>query len=142
DGGVSYLDHLRAGRGTYKVLRDSTKPATAVTVATGVYSALISPDLRFSLLETMVDPRNGTTDAIIIKNDGTGRCALQAGTTTDLYGGAFLAHSGLAFWADHINPATGIGEGWLANPDGCAGPRKFADAIDFWFPVGDDGLVS
>ncbi|HXI55291.1 MAG TPA: hypothetical protein VNO55_04500, partial [Polyangia bacterium] len=33
------------------------------------------------------------------------------------------------------------GQGWRANPDGCTDKQKFADNVDFWFPVGDRGLI-
>jgi hypothetical protein len=141
DHGVALLDHLAGGKGTYKLIGDLAKPTTVVTLATDVSSALVSPDLRFSLLTTQYDAANGTTDAVIIKNDGTGRCALASGPTTDLFGGAFLAHGGRVFWADHLDPKTGAAEGWLANPDGCADKQKFGEEVDFWFLAGDDGLV-
>jgi hypothetical protein len=139
--GVAYLDHLTAGKGTYKLLADPTKPATAVTVATSVLSALVSPDLRYSLLQTQTSNSPDVGDAIVIKNDGTGRCALASGVTAAQFGGAFLPHSGRVVWADHVNPMTFEGEGWIGNPDGCGEKQKFGDLVDFWFLAGDSGLV-
>jgi hypothetical protein len=142
DRGVAYLDQLAMGRGNYKILRDLTSPATATTVATSVLSASISPDLRFSILETQYDPMNGTVDAVVIKNDGTGRCTLVATPTTDVFGADFLPGAGRVFWADNIdNNRTGAGEGWMANPDGCGEKQKFGDLVDLWFVSGDRGLL-
>jgi hypothetical protein len=140
--GVAYLDHLTAGKGTYKMLSDPTKPAGAVTVATNVLSALVSPDLRYSLLQTQTGATSADVgDAVIIKNDGTGRCALAAGATAAQFGAAFLPHSDRVFWADNVNPMTLEGEGWIGNPDGCGDKQKFGSLVDFWFLAGDAGLV-
>jgi hypothetical protein len=45
------------------------------------------------------------------------------------------------FWVDKIDLIDGVGEAWVANPEGCTGKRKWADAMDFWFPVRDQGLL-
>jgi hypothetical protein len=45
------------------------------------------------------------------------------------------------FWADNIDQIDGVGEGWVANPDGCTGRKKFSDKIDFWFFRNNDGMV-
>jgi hypothetical protein len=141
DRGVALLDGASAAGATYKMVRDPLKPAEVTTISAGVGGLVISPDLRYSILQTRFNSALLTSDAQVIKNDGTGRCALAAmPTADDLLVTPFLPHSGLVVWADNIN-ATGFGEGWLANPDGCTGKQKFADAVDFWFPAGDSGLV-
>jgi hypothetical protein len=139
DRGVAILDHLTAGKGTYKIIGDATKPAGVVTIASGVLSAVPSDDGRFSFLQTDTDDVSGLFNAIVAKNDGSGMCTLAAGKTADSYGAPFLAKAGLVFWTDNIT-ATG-GQGWRANPDGCTDKQKFADNVDFWFPVGDRGLI-
>jgi hypothetical protein len=45
------------------------------------------------------------------------------------------------FWMDNFDAATDSGEGWVANPDGCASRRKFSNAIDFWFVDGAKALL-
>jgi hypothetical protein len=71
----------------------------------------------------------------------TSRWTLAASPTTAFYGSAFLPHAGLVMWIDKIDYGTDTGEGWLANPDGCTGKRKFAEGVDYWFPVRDDALI-
>jgi hypothetical protein len=141
DRGVSFLDQITAGRGNYKIIPDLTKPTIVNTVTTGLLSAIASPDARFSYLQTSYDDVNQVGNALVIKNDGTGMCVLAAGNTSDLYGSPFLASAGQIFWADNIDPVTASAQGWRANPAGCAGKQKFADDLDFWFPVGDRGLI-
>lgn len=140
DRGVAFLDTLNAGSGAFKILRDPSNPAGAVTVATGVSEVQVSPDLRYSIISTLVSP-DGTRDAHVIKNDGTGRCTLAGLATADFFGPAFLPGAGMVFWSDNIDLVTGAAEGWRANPDGCRDRNKFADSVDFWFSAGDLGLV-
>ena len=62
-------------------------------------------------------------------------------TVDDLLLTPFSPRAGLVFWIDNVNAMTGLGEGWLANPDGCTGKHKFADAVDIWFPMGESGMI-
>jgi hypothetical protein len=143
DRGVAVLDGATpAGLATYKLVRDVARPEVVTTVSPGVGGFALSPDLRFSVLQTVFNSQRRTSDVQVIKNDGSGRCALaSAATADDSLQTPFLPHAGLVFWVDNVNPTSGVGEAWLANPDGCAGKRKFADALDFWFTVRDDGLI-
>jgi hypothetical protein len=141
DRGIGIYDTVTLGVGTFRILRDAGNPGTAVTIASKVASAVLSPDLRFTYFSTVFDDSTGHGDAWIARTDGTGRCALTTSPTTDSYGSPFLAHSGLVFWADRVDPDTGVGEGWRANPDGCTDKQKFADRVDFWFPARDSGLL-
>ncbi|MEA2698058.1 MAG: hypothetical protein QOI66_2329, partial [Myxococcales bacterium] len=141
DRGVAFLDNVIAGRGTYKIISNPSQSTTPVTVAAGVLGVLGSPDGKFSFVQTQFDDATLRGDARVVKNDGTGNCALATGTTADVYGEPFLPAGGLVFWADNINPNTGAAEGWLARPDGCTAKQKFADKIDLWFTVGDAGLI-
>jgi hypothetical protein len=143
DRGAAILDGATAGGvATYKLIRDVAKPEAVTTVSAGVGGFAVSPDLRFSVLQTVFNSAKQTSDVQIIKNDGSGRCTLAAmPTADDLLQTPFLPHAGLVFWVDNVNATTGLGEGWLAKPDGCAGKLKFADALDFWFTVRDDGLI-
>jgi hypothetical protein len=141
DRGVAFLSNLVGGRGTYKIIGNPAQSATAVTVASGVYTAVSSPDGRFSFLQTQFNNTTLLSDARVVRNDGTGNCALAPAATSDVYGDQFLPGGGLVFWADNVDPNTGAAEGWLANPDGCNAKQKFATDVDFWFAAGDAGLI-
>jgi hypothetical protein len=142
DRGVAFLDGAMSGLANYKMVSDPGKPAAITMISGGVGGFVLSPDLRYSVLQTQFNTQKSTSDVVVIKNDGGGRCALAPmATADDLLLSPFLPHSGLVFWTDNINATTGLGEGWVARPDGCADRRKFADAIDFWFAAGDDGLI-
>jgi hypothetical protein len=139
--GVAFLDHLTGGKGTYKMVRDLGRPMDITMVATDVLSAVVSPDQRFSLLQTRAGAAAELSDAVIIKNDGSGRCQLSEGTAAGQFGAAFLPHSSRVLWADHVNPDTLEGQGWLGNPDGCGDKQKFGELVDFWFIAGDGGFI-
>jgi hypothetical protein len=141
DRGLVYIDAVTGGRGDYKILRDPAKPAGAATLATGVFDAEVSPDLRYSLIRTQANATTRITDAQIIKNDGTGRCTLSTEMDDTARGVSFLAHSGLVLWPEKRNPTTLAAEGWLANPDGCKDKVKYGDAVDFWFTAADRAIL-
>jgi hypothetical protein len=142
DRGVAFLDGAMSGLANYKMVSDPSKPTASTMISAGVGGFVLSPDLRYSVLQTQFNTQKSTSDVVVIKNDGAGRCALAPmATADDLLLSPFLPHAGLVFWTDNINATTGLGEGWVARPDGCTDRRKFADAIDFWFPAGDDGLI-
>jgi len=68
-------------------------------------------------------------------------CVLQLKETTDLYGEPFLEKSGLVFWVDDVDPNLLVGRAMVANPADCSNKRVFAKNLDFWFVVGDRGIV-
>jgi hypothetical protein len=142
DRGVGYFDNVAVGMGTFKIMRDVAKPDDVTTVIKNVSGALVSPDLRFVYFSQEFDQDTGTSDAFIIKTDGTGKCTLQSSPTTDIFGAPFTSNSSMVFWVENIDPLDGVGEGWMANPDGCTGKKKWApDGIDFWFISRSDGMV-
>jgi hypothetical protein len=68
-------------------------------------------------------------------------CTLTSTLESDQFGSPFTRNGQQVFWADNIDQIDGVGEGWMANPEGCAGRRKWADKIDFWFLRNNDGMV-
>jgi hypothetical protein len=139
-GGVAFLDQLTNGKGTYKIVRDLGKPTDVVTISQNIMAAEVSPDGRFSMLHTQF-ATSEIADAIIVKNDGTGRCALAMGPTAAQLGTWFLPHSARVFWADNVDKNTLVGSGWMANPDGCTDKQQFSTGAELWFFAGDKGLL-
>jgi hypothetical protein len=137
---VGIYQNVAALKGTFKLMRDVTRPQELVTLGTDFTSVEFSPDLRFVAFATTVNNQTGNSDNLVVKTDGTGRCTLNAAIDNQFFGRAFVGDANLILWAQAIG-ADFTGEGWLANPDGCADKRKFADKIDFWFNVRKDGLI-
>jgi hypothetical protein len=142
--GVGWFDGVTAGHGTFKILKDPSNPASAVVISAGASGANVSPDLRYTLIETASakagsEPLN---DAIIVNNATMARCTLvMAPTISTSFGPTFLPGGSQLFWADAVDPTTLSAQGWMANPDGCTGKTKFSDKVDFWLVAGNQGLL-
>ncbi len=142
DRGIGLFVNVAVGKGALKLLKDTNKKDELITVASNIASASMSRDLRYTMFAKEFDSVDDTSDAYIAKNDGSGSCTLTSALTTDSsFGATFNTSAGLTFWADKVDVSLGLGEGWLANPDGCSGKKKFATNVDFWFAVGDQGLI-
>ena len=146
DAGLGLLVNVVGGRGNYRVMKNPAgspdDPANVVSVVNDVATLpTYSPDLRFYYFAKAVDEMVGTTDTWVVKSDGTGSCALTQSLSSSIFGFPFTADSSLMFWMDNFDAATDSGEGWVANPDGCANKRRFASSIDFWFVDGAKALL-
>jgi hypothetical protein len=149
DKGIAFLNQVKAGLGTFKILLDPKAsledPKNVLQVSTGVGSVpVMSADLRFSYFAKNFDDTVGTSDSWVARHDipaGPTTCALTSGTESALFGTPFLRSGGLAFWADHYAEATDSAEGWLADPDGCKNKKRFGLDVDFWFVLRDEGMV-
>jgi hypothetical protein len=151
DRGVAFFDTVLAGKGSFKYLKDRTKttPADVITVAAGIGGTLgISRDLRYLYYYKDADQDFGWTDGYVahmdgsdMKNGKTGGCVLTDQLNSDQYGTSFLPSGGLIFWVDNIDKVDGVGQGWVANPEGCTGKQQFSDKIDFWFLHESDAIL-
>jgi hypothetical protein len=144
DKGIGFFDSVIAGKATYKIMKDRNVPTTTTTVITNIAGVLaLTRDLKYLYFYKEFDMDNGsTTDGYIVKTDGlTPPCTLTSTLESDQFGAPFTRNGNLVFWADNIDQIDGVGEGWVATPEGCAGRKKFSDKMDFWFLHGDDGMV-
>jgi hypothetical protein len=142
--GVGWFDNVTAGGGTFKILRDPANPAGAQTVSAGVQGFIVSPDLRYTLLETASASIGSQSvhDGIVVNNATMARCTLAMMPTISTgFGPTFLPTGGLVFWGENINAQTLSAEGWMANPEGCTGRTKFSDKADFWLLAREQGLL-
>lgn len=143
DQGITFFDNIKTGTADYKYMRDPAKPTEVITVATGIAGTIsLSRDLRYVMFFRTSDEMTGLTDVWIAKMDASKpACALTGDPGASVYGPAFTPNGSLVMWVDNIDVAQGLGEGWVATPEGCAAKRKFADLIDYWFLHGNDGMV-
>lgn len=147
DMGLGMFADVTQNKGALRFIRDRNAPANFVTIATGIASASVSPDLRYTYFSQNINEQTGLADAYVATNAGATketsapRCTLQAGTSTDLYGSPFLDKSGLVFWVDDVDPNVLVGKGMVANPADCSNKTQYAKDIDFWFTVNDEGVI-
>jgi hypothetical protein len=150
-GFMAIVQNYVGGAGEYLLLKDPTAAAAGMTAAPNVVSLrpdipnfpVNSVDLRYGWYFQMQSMTlQGITDSRILKNDGTGGCALTTATTASVFGSPFLENAALAFWIENYNADTDTGDGWLASPADCTTKkRKFGSGVDFWFIKGDEQMV-
>ena len=144
DKGIAFFDAVIAGKANYKIMKDPTMPTQVTTVITNIGGVVaLSRDLRFLVYYRDFNMDNGsTTDSYVVKTDGSmTTCTLTTTLDADQFGAPFTPNGSMVFWVDNVDQIDGVGEAWVANPDGCTGRRKYADRMDFWFLRGNDGMV-
>ncbi len=147
DKGVGMFFNVAVSKGTLRLLPNPAAPTEFTTVATGIASALLSSDGKYTLFSREFDMTTGSADlyvadnATATKDTNAKSCTLQPGLKTDLYGSPFLDSSGLVFYTDEVDSQLFVGKGMLAKPGDCSGKFQFAKDVDFWFPVGDRGMI-
>jgi hypothetical protein len=135
DRGLGFLQDVSKGNGTFRLLRDRTQPAGAVTVESGVNEFMVSPDLRYTFVA-----KPGVTSgpvSLVVSNEGKGSCVLQDGRA--VYSQAFAPDGAVIYWAQDADNGFDI-EGWYAPSDRCDERRRFSANLAYLAPV-PGGLV-
>jgi hypothetical protein len=144
DKGIGFFDNVVAGKADYKIMKDRNVPSGVVTVVTNIGGVLaLTRDMQYLYFYKDFDQDNQTTtDGYIVTTAGGGTpCTLTSTLESDQYGAPFTRNGQMVMWVDNVDQIDGVGEGWVANPAGCTGRKKFSDKMDFWFMHGDDGMV-
>ena len=142
---VAIIQKFVAQTGEYRILKE---PAGNLEDPNNVRKVLDnlpafpvnSPDLRYGwYFETRSQNYSGITDSWLLRNDGTGSCALSMNpTSAGGWGPLFAPDSSLVLWVDNYDRDTDSADGMLASPGDCTtGKRKFASRIDWWVMAGD-----
>jgi len=146
DSGVGLFYDVAVGKGTLRLLANPAVPGDYKTVASNIGQAIVTTDQKYTAFSRGIDPMTGLGDLSIADNtkatkDGAApACVLQARLRTDFYGSPFLESNGLVFWVDDVDPQLSSGKGMVAKPD-CTGKQPFSSDLDFWFTVGDRGII-
>jgi len=150
DEGIGYFRDVATGRGTLNLIPDVANPQLRKVIQRNIASALFSPDGRYLFFSRAIDDNGGVSDALIANIEtaelGTNptiapSCVLQSALRTDIYGQPFLESGGMVFFADSVDTELLVGMGTSADPATCQSQNPFAPRMDYWFPVGDEGLV-
>jgi hypothetical protein len=135
DRGLGFLADVTKGNGTFRILRDRTQPAGAVTIESGVNEFLVSPDLRYTFV-AKPNADSGPT-SLVVSNDGRGSCVVQDGRS--VYSQAFAPDGSALYWAQDADNGFDI-EGWYAPSDRCDDRRRFSANLAYLAAV-NGGLV-
>jgi hypothetical protein len=133
--GLAFLQDVNKGNGTFRILRDRSQPAAAITVENGVNEFLVSPDFRFTFL-AKPNAATGPT-SLVVSNEGRGSCVVQDGRV--VYSQAFAPDGSALYWAQDAENGFDI-EGWAAPSDRCDERRRFSANLAFLSAV-RGGLV-
>jgi hypothetical protein len=139
DQGVGFITRLDSGMRAFRLLRDTTLPASARTVFTfedTIEDAQISPDGRYTAW------RDTNLVARIVHNDDLASCVLNSSEQVDATYPVFLAGSGLVFWSENAADDPNRQDGFWGSPDGCKERKPFARGLYIVEePVGDRGFI-
>jgi hypothetical protein len=135
-GFTSNLSQPGQSRGAFRLLREPGAGVITVFAFEGVLESVrVSRDLRFTAWA------DEDFHARVVRNADLASCELNADRSRPAYGPTFLAGGGLVFWAEDAGGDREHRDGYLADPDGCRGKRRFAQSLQFVAPVGDRGVV-
>jgi hypothetical protein len=119
--------------GRYSVLADLARPTLLAAIGSGVEDALVSPDLRYSLLWAGDD--NGDLVTFVARNDGSGRCQVAAHPGRGVYAPTFLSSPPVLIWAEDAADNPLLTEGWLGDPQSCEPRQQFSSRLALYEPM-------
>jgi hypothetical protein len=126
---VSLLQEVSQDGGTFRMIPDIGRPQEVVTIAQGISEPRVSPDLRYTVYESVQD---GVT--YLAHNGGAGQCALTE-PGSNAFGVVFGGATRQVFWMQTAAGPDAKIEGWTADPEGCGGRRTFAEKMAFMRPT-------
>jgi hypothetical protein len=138
DDSIIYVTESDPDHGALRLLRDPGNPASATTVFTYTdqfEDVRVSDDLRFTAWE------DAHFQIRVVDHGKLGSCELNSVPGRAGFVPLFLASAGLVFWIEESAADIDRRDGWLAEPTGCAGKRRFGQDVELILPVGDRGVV-
>lgn len=131
--GIGLFQTVGEDQSSFRIMRDLAHPENLVTIAPHVEDAQVSPDLRYTFFQDANE--KGESVSLIARNDGTGNCLLNQNAGQGAYSVRFLPDLNRVIWAEDATGAAASGssiEGWLGNPDGCAGAQRFSTRLGYF----------
>jgi hypothetical protein len=138
DAGIAFITSMGPTRGAFHLLRDPTRPESAVTLFTytnEIENLQFSSDLRFT---AWVD---SSFTARIVRNSDYRSCDLNAQPGQEAIDPWFLEGAGLVFWSEASLDDANRHDGYLADPQDCKNKHRYGWGVEFGIPVGDRAVV-
>jgi hypothetical protein len=133
-----YVTESDPDHGAFNLLRDLRLPGAAQTVFTyndPIEDVRLSPDLRYT---AWVDAH---FQVRVVSHADLRSCDLNAQPRRAGFAPAFLDSAGLVLWSEEATDDVDRRDGYLADPAGCQGKRRFGQGVELILPVGDRGVV-
>jgi hypothetical protein len=138
DVGVAYLLGVGGFRSALRLLTDLGNPASAVTIFE--YEGELE-GIALSLDDRFTAWSDSRFNLRVVRHGDQVSCDLNTTARKDAFAPTFLKSAGLVFWKEDSDEGPDRLDGYLANPDGCTGKRRFGLAVDFTIPIGDRAVV-
>jgi hypothetical protein len=121
---------LRGFAGKFGLLADPNQPGQVVALGERVQDALVSPDLRHTLL--IDEDEAGDLATFVARNDGSGRCRISAHPGHTVFAPTFLSSPRLLLWGEEGADNPMITEGWIGDPDSCQVGQRFSAKLAYY----------
>jgi hypothetical protein len=138
DLGVAFATSPQPNQRSYHFLADPRQPATGLTVFSlqgQLDTVHVSPDTRFTAWT------DGGFRIRVVQHGGLTSCLLNQDARRPAYSASFLDDAGMILWAESDGGDRDRRDGFYADPSGCQGKQRFAQAVYFLAPVGNRGVV-
>jgi hypothetical protein len=135
---VSLYQEMSGLTGRFSILADLARPDQLTSIASDVEDAVVSPDLRYSLL--FAGDEDGDLTTFVARNDGSGRCRVGAHGGRGVYAPTFLSKPERVLWAEDAAENSLLSEGWVGDPASCQPGQQFSTRLALYEPTGA-GLV-
>jgi hypothetical protein len=127
--GVSLFQDVTDSYGSFRIMPDVARPAEMVTIAQMIEDARVSPDRRFTFFYDFDD--QGESISVLARNDGSGRCILNAKMGHAAFGLVFPGNDGPVFWGEDSVDNPAFNEGWFADPVACGPKVRFTNKLAY-----------
>jgi hypothetical protein len=125
---ISLFQDVADTYGSFRIMPDIARPGEMVTIAQKIEDARVSPDRRFTFFYDFDD--QGESISVLARNDGTGRCMLNAKVGHAAFGLVFPG-SGPVFWGEDSVDNPAFNEGWYTDPTSCDPKVQFTQKLAY-----------
>jgi hypothetical protein len=126
---ASFFQDVTDGLGAFRVIPDLGHPEEVLTIAPNIEEASVSPDGRYTLYYDFDE--KGDLLSMLARNDGGGRCLLNAQPGHPAFGLVYPGVGAQVFWGEDSELDVGRNEGYFADPGGCQGKTKFSSRVAY-----------
>jgi hypothetical protein len=114
----------------FSIMADPTRPDSLTVLGEAVDDAVVSPDLRYTLLFGLDE--QGQISTFVARNDGSGRCRVSAHPGPGIYAPTFLASPSVLLWGEDAPANRLLTEGWLGDPTTCQPRQRFSERLAYY----------
>jgi hypothetical protein len=127
---LAFYQEVPAALDRFGILSDPTRPASLTVLGDSVDDAVVSPDLRYTLLFGLGE--GGEAATFVARNDGSGRCRVAAHPGPGIYAPTFVPSPAVLLWGEDAPANNLLTEGWLGDPATCQPRQRFSERLAYY----------